>query len=100
MIILKTQKGWTGLKVVDGVPIEETFRTHQVPIEDMDKTEHLRVLENWMKSYKPEELFDEQGTFRAEFAENAPKGERRMSADPHANGGLLLRELELPDSRG
>jgi xylulose-5-phosphate/fructose-6-phosphate phosphoketolase len=99
MIILKTPKGWTGPKVVDGVQIEGTFRAHQVPVEDMDKPEHLRILENWMKSYKPEELFDEHGAFRREFAEIAPRGERRMSANPHANGGLLLRELELPDFR-
>jgi xylulose-5-phosphate/fructose-6-phosphate phosphoketolase len=97
LVILKTPKGWTGPKTVDGVPIEGTFRAHQVPIEDMDKPEHLRMLENWMKSYKPEELFDEHGTFRDEFAHIAPKGERRMSANPHANGGLLLRDLELPD---
>ncbi len=99
LIILKTPKGWTGPKEVDGVPIEGTFRAHQVPIEDMDNPEHLRILENWMKSYQPEELFDEHGAFRAEFAEIAPKGERRMCANPHANGGLLLRDLELTDFR-
>lgn len=99
LIILKTPKGWTGPKVVDGVPIEGTFRAHQVPVEDMDNPKHLHILESWMKSYQPEELFDEHGTFRAEFAEIAPQGERRMSANPHANGGLLLRELELPDYR-
>jgi xylulose-5-phosphate/fructose-6-phosphate phosphoketolase len=99
MIILKTPKGWTGPKVVDGLPIEGTFRAHQVPIEDMDNPEHLRILENWMKSYKPEELFDEHGTLRPQVAEIAPQGKRRMSANPHANGGLMFQELELPDFR-
>ncbi len=97
MIIMQTPKGWTGPKVVDGQQIEGTFRAHQVPIEDMDKPEHLHILEGWMKSYHPEALFDEKGRFQAEYAALAPKGERRMSANPHANGGLLLRDLELPD---
>ncbi len=99
MIVLRTLKGWTGPKVVDGLPIEGTFRAHQVPMGDMDRPEHLKILEKWMKSYRPEELFDEAGTFRPELAELAPKGHRRMSANPHANGGLLLKELNLPDFR-
>ncbi|MGA2490841.1 MAG: phosphoketolase family protein, partial [Anaerolineales bacterium] len=99
MIILATPKGWTGPKVVDGQQVEGTFRAHQVPIEDIDTPEHLRLLETWMKSYHPVELFDENGTFRTEWASIAPKGERRMSANPNANGGLLLRELDLPDYR-
>ncbi len=99
MIILKTPKGWTGPKVVDHLPVEGTFRAHQVPIEDMDNPEHIRLLEAWLKSYKPEELFDERGAFCPEYAALAPKGPRRMSANPHANGGLLLRDLDLPDFR-
>lgn len=97
MIILKTPKGWTGPKQVDGEDVEGTWRAHQVPMSEMDNKEHIRLLEDWMKSYKPEELFDERGTFRREYAELAPRGERRMSANPHANGGLLLKELEMPD---
>ena len=99
MIVLRTPKGWTGPKEVDGKPVEGTFRAHQVPIGDMDRPEHLRLLEQWMKSYRPEELFDGQGRLRPELAELAPQGTRRMSANPHANGGLLLRELRLPDFR-
>lgn len=97
MIILRTPKGWTGPKVVDGKQIEGTFRAHQVPMGDMDKAAHIKILERWMKSYKPNELFDETGKFRAELAELAPKGTRRMGANPHANGGLLLKELKMPD---
>src|SRR5205807_8704040 len=74
-------------------------RSHQVPMGDMDKPEHVKILEQWMKSYRPEELFDEGGRLQADLAELAPKGERRMSANPHANGGLLLRDLEMPDFR-
>jgi len=100
MIILCTPKGWTGPKVVDGKPVEGTFRAHQVPLADFAaKPEHLQMLEQWMKSYRPEELFDESGGLVAELAELAPKGERRMGANPHANGGLLLRELRVPDFR-
>jgi xylulose-5-phosphate/fructose-6-phosphate phosphoketolase len=100
MLILRTPKGWTGPKEVDGVPIENTFRAHQVPLAEMgSKPEHLRLLEAWMRSYKPEELFDENGKFRAEFAAIAPEGNRRMGANPHANGGLLLKELRMPDFR-
>src|SRR6266542_1750095 len=100
MIVLRTPKGWTGPKVVDGKPVEGTFRSHQVPLSQLaSKPEHLRMLEEWMKSYKPEELFDESGRLRRELAELAPRGERRMGANPHANGGLLLKELKLPDYR-
>src|ERR1700682_1260304 len=99
MIVLRTPKGWTGPKVVDGVPIEGTFRAHQVPLADMSKPGHLKILEDWMRSYKPEELFDAGGALRPEIASLAPKGEHRMSANPVANGGLLLRDLDLPDFR-
>ena len=97
MIILRSPKGWTGPKLVDGKPTEGTFRSHQVPMGEMDKPGHLALLESWMKSYRPEELFDSAGKFRTELAELAPKGERRMSANPHANGGQLLQDLHLPD---
>jgi xylulose-5-phosphate/fructose-6-phosphate phosphoketolase len=100
MIILRTLKGWTGPKVVDGLPVEGTWRSHQVPLTDLDsKPEHLKMLEQWMKSYKPEELFDESGKLIAELAELAPKGERRMGANPNANGGIFLRDLRMPDFR-
>jgi len=101
MIVLKSPKGWTGPKEVDGLPVEGTFRAHQVPIAISSTTppEHLKLLESWMKSYRPEELFDEHGRLRPELADLAPKGERRMGANPHANGGLLLRDLRLPDFR-
>ena len=97
MIILRTPKGWTGPRVVDGKPVEGTFRSHQVPMSDMDRPEHIKILDRWLKSYKPQELFDAGGKLVAELAELAPKGERRMGANPHANGGLLLRDLRLPD---
>ena len=98
MIIFRTPKGWTGPKVVDGLPVEGTFRSHQVPLSEIGTNpEHLKMLEQWMKSYKPEELFDEGGRLNAELAELAPKGERRMGANPHANGGILLRALKMPD---
>ena len=98
MIVLKSPKGWTGPKVVDGLQIEGTFRAHQVPLlVDAKHPDHVKLLEEWMKSYKAEELFDENGRLRAELAELAPKGERRMGANPHANGGILLRDLEMPD---
>src|SRR2546423_161892 len=97
-IILRTPKGWTGPKEVDGLPIEGTFRAHQVPVEDVKTNpSHLKILEEWMRSYKPEELFDEQGRFFPELAALAPKGDRRMGANPHANGGRLLVDLDLPD---
>jgi xylulose-5-phosphate/fructose-6-phosphate phosphoketolase len=98
MIVLRTPKGWTGPKFVDGLPTENSFRSHQVPLSELAKNpEHLRQLEEWMQSYKPEELFDENGKLRAELAELAPQGTRRMGANPHANGGLLLKNLKLPD---
>ncbi len=100
MIIMRTPKGWTGPKEVDGKKTEDFWRSHQVPFSDMaTKPEHIKLLEDWMKSYKPEELFDENGKFIDELAELAPKGDRRMGANPHANGGLLLRDLKMPDFR-
>jgi xylulose-5-phosphate/fructose-6-phosphate phosphoketolase len=98
MIILRSPKGWTGPKVVDGVPVEGTFRAHQVPLlVDEAHPEHVEQLESWMQSYRARELFDDDGRLIAELAELAPKGARRMGANPHANGGLLLRDLRLPD---
>jgi xylulose-5-phosphate/fructose-6-phosphate phosphoketolase len=100
MIILRTPKGWTGPKVVDGQPVEGTFRAHQVPLSELSaKPEHVRMLEDWMKSYRPEELFDDAGTLFPHLAELAPEGNTRMGANPHANGGLLLKELRLPGFR-
>ena len=99
MIILRTPKGWTGPKEVDGQPVENTFRAHQVPMGDMDKPAHIAMLEQWMESYRPAELFDTTGALRRELAALAPHGARRMSANPHANGGALLRDLRLPDFR-
>jgi len=97
LIILRTPKGWTGPKEVDGQKTEGSWRSHQVPMGDMDKPGHLQILETWLQSYRPEELFDETGKFKAELAALAPQGNRRMSANPHANGGLLLKDLLLPD---
>lgn len=100
MMILRTPKGWTGPKEVNGKKTEGFWRSHQVPLSDMaNNPEHITLLEEWMKSYRPEELFDENGTFRQDLAELAPKGERRMGANPHANGGILLKELKMPDFR-
>ncbi|MBN1918779.1 MAG: phosphoketolase family protein [Verrucomicrobia bacterium] len=100
MLILKTPKGWTGPDVVDGVQVEGTHRAHQVPLSNMAKKPgHVTLLEKWMKSYKPEELFDESGRLAPELAELAPQGDRRMGANPHANGGLLMRALKMPDFR-
>ena len=100
MIVLRSPKGWTGPKVVDGLAIEGTFRSHQVPlIVDADHPKHVAQLESWMKSYHAEELFDEDGRLLPELAELAPAGDRRMGANPHANGGLLLRDLAIPDFR-
>jgi xylulose-5-phosphate/fructose-6-phosphate phosphoketolase len=99
MIVLRTPKGWTCPAKIDGLKCEDYWRSHQVPMGDMDKPGHIKVLEGWMKSYRPQELFDETGRLKAELGELAPKGERRMSANPHANGGLLLRALCLPDFR-
>ncbi len=97
MVVLRTPKGWTGPKVVDGVQVEGTFRAHQVPLSEMAKRpDHIRMLEEWMQSYRPEELFDESGRLIPELAELAPRGARRMGANPHANGGLLLKDLALP----
>ncbi len=99
-IVLRTPKGWTGPKVVDGLPIEGTFRAHQVPVADVKaRPEHLKILEDWMRSYKPEELFDESGRLVADVASTAPKGELRMGANPHANGGKLRVALDLPAFR-
>jgi xylulose-5-phosphate/fructose-6-phosphate phosphoketolase len=98
MIVLRSPKGWTGPKEVDGKRAEGTFRSHQVPLAGLkDNPEHLAQLEEWLRSYRPEELFDQNGALRPEIAGAAPKGEHRMSANPHANGGLLLRALDLPD---
>ncbi len=100
MLVLRTPKGWTGPAEVDGLPSEGTWRSHQVPIADVRGNEaHLRLLEHWLRSYRPAELFDERGTPVPELQALAPAGERRMSANPHANGGMLLRDLVLPDFR-
>jgi xylulose-5-phosphate/fructose-6-phosphate phosphoketolase len=99
LIVLRTPKGWTCPKEVDGVPVEGTYRAHQVPVTDLEKPGHLAILEEWMRSYRPEELFTADGRLLPELARLAPQGERRMSANPHANGGLLLRDLVLPDFR-
>ena len=98
MIVLQTPKGWTGPKVVDGLPVEGTWRAHQVPLAELaTKPEHVKQLEHWMKSYKPDELFDENGKLISPLAELAPQGNRRMGANPNANGGLLLHDLKMPD---
>lgn len=98
MIILRTPKGWTGPKSVDGKQTEDYWRSHQVPMAEMaSHPGHIKLLEDWMKSYKPEELFDQNGTIVPELAELAPKGDRRMGANPHANGGVLLKNLKMPD---
>ncbi|OGJ57889.1 phosphoketolase [Candidatus Peribacteria bacterium RIFCSPLOWO2_12_FULL_55_15] len=100
LIILRSLKGWTGPKESDGLPIEGTFRAHQVPLTDpKHNPEHLRLLEQWMKSYTPKELFDEHGTLRTELVELAPKGDKRMGKNPHTNGGMLLQDLRMPDFR-
>jgi xylulose-5-phosphate/fructose-6-phosphate phosphoketolase len=100
MIVLESPKGWTGPKEIDGRQIEGTFRAHQVPLSDPAvHPEHLTLLEDWLKSYRPEELFNETGRLKPELAELAPRGERRMGANPHANGGILLRDLRMPDFR-
>ncbi len=98
VIVLRSPKGWTGPKVVDGLPIEGTFRAHQVPVADVTSNpEHLKILEQWMRSYHPEDVFDEHGHLKAELAELAPKGDRRMGSNPHANGGRLRKDLDIPD---
>ena len=99
MIVLRTPKGWTGPKMVDGQPVEGTWRAHQVPIAHVAQHNHLQLLDDWLRSYKPEELFDADGMFREEFATLAPTGQRRMGANPHANGGALLQPLAMPDFR-
>ena len=96
MVVLRSPKGWTCPRTIDGKLCEGYWRSHQVPMGDMDKPGHVKVLEGWLKSYRPAELFDDAGRFRDELAALAPKGERRMGANPHANGGLLLKELRLP----
>ena len=97
---MRTPKGWTCPPEIDGKKCEDYWRSHQVPMGDMDKPEHIRILEQWMKSYRPEELFDATGRLEARARRRcAPKGTRRMSDNPHANGGLLLRDLRLPDFR-
>ena len=96
LIVFRTPKGWTGPNFVDGQPVEGTWRAHQVPIAEFKNPEHLQLLDDWMRSYRPQELFDEQGKFREEFAALAPTGQRRMGSNPHANGGLLLQPLSLP----
>src|SRR5690606_28152833 len=98
MIVLRSPKGWTGPKEVDGKKVEGFWRSHQVPIADArNDEEHRRLLEAWMKSYGPEELFDEQGRLQPELRALAPKGNKRMGSNPHANGGSLRKELVLPD---
>ena len=100
MIILRTPKGWTGPKVVDGKPVEDTWRAHQVPVTSfISNPDHVKILEEWLRSYRPEDLFDEKGKLIPELTEIAPSGERRMGANPHANGGLLLKDLVMPDFR-
>jgi xylulose-5-phosphate/fructose-6-phosphate phosphoketolase len=100
MIVLRSPKGWTGPKSVDGLQTEGTFRSHQVPLSGIGSNpEHLRLLEEWMRSYRPDELFDENGSLNVDLAELPPRGNRRMSANPHTNGGLLLRDLQMPDFR-
>ncbi len=100
LLVLRTPKGWTGPKEVDGLPVEGTWRSHQVPVTDVrGNPDHLRILEEWLRSYRPQELFDDEGRPVPELAALAPAGERRMSASPHANGGALLRDLVLPDFR-
>ena len=100
MLVLRTPKGWTCPPIVDGLPMEGTWRSHQVPLSDVrDNPEHLRLLEEWLHSYAPDELFDDRGVLVEELSELAPRGDRRMSANPHANGGVLLRDLLLPDFR-
>jgi xylulose-5-phosphate/fructose-6-phosphate phosphoketolase len=100
MIVLRTPKGWTGPKEVDGKKTEDSWRSHQVPLSELaENPEHLALLEQWLKSYRPEELFDENGRLMPELKELAPKGLRRMGSNPHANGGLLLRDLRMPDFR-
>ena len=99
MIVFRTPKGWTCPEEIDGKKCEDYWRSHQVPMGDMDKPDHIRILEQWMKSYRPEELFDDVGRLKSELAALAPTGRRRMSDNPHANGGSMLRDLRMPDFR-
>ena len=99
MIVFRSPKGWTGPREIDGKKTEDYWRSHQVPMGEMSKPEHIQILEQWMKSYHPEELFDAHGRLIPELAELPPKGHRRMSDNPHANGGLLLKDLRMPDFR-
>ena len=100
MIVLRTPKGWTGPQEVDGKKVEDFWRSHQVPMGGMhENSEHVRLLEEWMRGYKPEELFDENGTLVPELKALAPTGNRRMGSNPHANGGLLRKALKMPDFR-
>ncbi len=99
MVIFRTPKGWTGPDIVDGKPVQGSWRSHQVPLSETKSEEHMAQLEKWLRSYEPQKLFDANGKLASELAELAPKGTRRMSANPHANGGILLRELRLPDFR-
>src|SRR5262249_39750667 len=99
LIVFRTPKGWTGPKVVDGGPGEGTWRRHQGPLAKFRNPEHLRQLEDWMRSYRPQELFDAEGQFREELAALAPTGHRRMGMNPHANGGELLQPLSMPHFR-
>src|SRR5207302_9897196 len=99
MIVLRSPEGGTGAREVNGLPVEGTWRAHQVPVDNMTNPEHLRILEQWLRSYHAEELFDDKGALVAELAALPPKGQRRMSANPHANGGELLQALRLPDFR-
>src|SRR6185312_13571962 len=100
LVILRTPKGWTGPREVDGHRVEGSWRAHQVPLAQLhEKPDHLRMLEDWLRSYKPEALFDEAGRLRPDLRALAPAGTRRMSANPAANGGLLRRELDLPGFR-
>src|SRR5688500_17902297 len=100
MLILRTPKGWTGPKEVDGKRTEDSWRSHQVPMSAVrDSEAHVRQLEEWLRSYRPEELFDDDGGLAPELRALPPEGERRMSANPHANGGALTRDLVLPDFR-
>src|SRR5580704_5639285 len=99
MIVFRTPKGWTCPPEIDGKKCEDYWRSHQVPMGEMDRPEHIRILAEWMKSYRPDELFDARGRLKPELAELAPKGHRRMSDNPHTNGGLLLRDLKMPDFR-
>src|SRR6185437_15750088 len=99
LLILRTPKGWTGPKEVDGKPVEGTWRAHQVPVSGMDNPEHLKILEDWLRSYRPDELFDADGCFDPALAALAPTGHRRLGMNPHANGGELMVPLHLPPYR-